>query len=119
MYHSDCEEQACSRGIAGVMRNGTLAQLVMQHSFGMWYHVVGTELAVRVANMLQLLTRLREGQQTPLLVFVDSWGCWDSFGLLGILQHWGRANFNPLPKDVVHIDAIFLFWKCSASGHLQ
>ena len=86
MYHSDCEEQACSRGIAGVMRNGTLAQLVMQHSFGMWYHVVGTELAVQVANMLQLLTRLREGQQAPLLVSVDS------LVLLGMLQRSSRSR---------------------------
>jgi hypothetical protein len=43
-----------------------------------------------------LLTRLGGGPQAPLLVLVDS------LVLLDILQHWGRVNFNPRPKDIVH-----------------
>ncbi len=32
----------------------------------------------------------------------------DCLVLLDILQRWGRHNFNPLPKEVVHLDVIYL-----------
>ncbi len=31
----------------------------------------------------------------------------DSLAMLDILQKWGTARFNPLPKDVRHFDVIF------------
>ncbi len=57
-------------------------------------------LRAEAAWLLQLLCRLCETHLAPLLVFVDS------LVLLNILQHWGKANFNPDPNDVVHFDVI-------------
>ncbi len=57
-------------------------------------------LRAEAAGLLQLFCRLRETHPAPLLVFVDS------LVLLNILQHWGKANFNPYPNFVVHFDVI-------------
>ncbi len=38
--------------------------------------------------------------RTPLLIFVDC------LVLLDILSRWGRHDFHPSPKDVVHFDVI-------------
>jgi hypothetical protein len=55
-------------------------------------------------RLLQLLTRLSEHQQAPLLVFIDN------LVLLDILHKWGKANFNPRvprPCDIINFDVIF------------
>ena len=58
-------------------------------------------LRAEAAGLLQLLARLSEKQQAPLLVFIDS------LVLLDILQKWGKASFNPRPNDILHFDVIF------------
>ena len=61
-----------------------------------------SSLRAEAAGFLQLLTRLSESQQAPLLVFIDS------LVLLDILQKWAKANFNPRPSEIIHFDVIFL-----------
>ena len=58
-----------------------------------------SSLRAEAAGLLQLLI-LRKTHPAPLLVFVDS------LVMLNILQHWGKADFNPDPNDVVHFDVI-------------
>ena len=54
------------------------------------------------ASLLQILRDVAANydSQTPLLIFVDC------LVLLDILQKWGRHDFHPNPKDVVHFDII-------------
>ncbi len=54
-----------------------------------------SSLRAEAAGLLQLMCRLHETHPAPLLVFVNS----DSLVLVKILQHWGKANFNPDPND--------------------
>ena len=61
-----------------------------------------SSLRAEAAGLLQLLTILSENKQAPLLVFMDS------LVLHDIVQKWGKANFNPLPSDIIHFDVIFL-----------
>jgi hypothetical protein len=60
-----------------------------------------SSLRAETAGLHQLLTRLGGGPQALLLVLVDS------LVLIDILQRWGRANFNPCTKDIMHFDVIF------------
>ena len=66
---------------------------------------VGGPLATvraEAASLLQLLrdVRMRKGHQVNLLIFVDC------LVVLDILRKWGRADFHPGPKEVVHFDVI-------------
>ena len=66
---------------------------------------VGGPLATtraEAASLLQLLldVRVRDGHQVNLLIFVDC------LVLLDILSKWGRSDFYPDPKEVVHFDII-------------
>ncbi len=61
-------------------------------------------LRAEAAGLLQLLARLSEKQQAPLLVFIMT----DSLVLLDILQKWGKASFNPRPNDILHLTSSFL-----------
>ena len=49
-------------------------------------------------NLLDV--RMRDGHQVNLLIFVDC------LVLLDILSKWGRCDFYPDPKEVVHFDII-------------
>jgi hypothetical protein len=68
---------------------------------------VGGPLATvraEAASLLQLSSlrdvRMRKGHQVNLLIFVDC------LVVLDILRKWGRADFHPGPKEVVHFDVI-------------
>ena len=54
------------------------------------------------ASLLQVLRGIAANydSQTPLLILVDC------LVLLDILLKWGRNDFHPNPKDVVHFDII-------------
>ena len=54
------------------------------------------------ASLLQILLDVAViyDNRTPLLIFVDC------LVLLDILSRWGRYDFHPSPKDVVHFDVI-------------
>jgi hypothetical protein len=54
------------------------------------------------ASLLQILLNVAANydSRTPLLIFVDC------LVLLDILNKWGRQDFHPNPKDVVHFDII-------------
>ena len=54
------------------------------------------------ASLLQLLLDVRQhySHQTHLLVFVDC------LVVLDILQKWGRSDFHPGPKEIVHFAVI-------------
>ncbi len=54
------------------------------------------------ASLLQILRDVAANydSRTPLLIFVDC------LVLLDILRKWGRHDFHPSPKDVVHFDII-------------
>jgi hypothetical protein len=54
------------------------------------------------ASLLQILRDVAANydSRTPLLIFVDC------LVLLDILNKWGRQDFHPNPKDVVHFDII-------------
>ena len=54
------------------------------------------------ASLLQLLLDVKQqhGHQTHLLVFVDC------LVVLDILQRWGRSDFHPGPKEIVHFAVI-------------
>jgi ribonuclease HI len=67
---------------------------------------VGGPLASVRAEAASLLQLLRDvagshGRHTPVLIFVDC------LVLLNILSKWGRHDFHPNPKEVVHFDIIF------------
>jgi ribonuclease HI len=67
---------------------------------------VGGPLASIRAEAASLLKLLRDvavspGRHTPILIFVDC------LCLLNILSKWGRHDFHPNPKEVVHFDVIF------------
>ena len=67
---------------------------------------VGGPLASLRAEVASLLKLLRDiavspGRHTPILIFVHC------LCLLGILSKWGRHDFHPNPKEVVHFDVIF------------
>jgi len=66
---------------------------------------VGGPLASILPEAASLLQILRDvaanyDSRTPLLIFVDC------LVLLDILRKWGRHDFHPSPKDVVHFDII-------------
>jgi hypothetical protein len=50
--------------------------------------------------LLHYLLTFPASAMEPLLVFVDN------LTLLLLLQKWGRRNYNPEPKDIVHFDVI-------------
>ena len=54
------------------------------------------------ASLLQILRDVAANYDSriPLLIFVDC------LVLLDILRKWGRHDFHPNPKDVVHFDII-------------
>ena len=56
--------------------------------------------AVALLLLLHYLLTLPVSEMAPLLVFVDN------LTLLLILQKWGKLNYNPEPKDIVHFDVI-------------
>ena len=59
-------------------------------------------LRAEAASLLQLLRRVRERfpDHADLLVFIDC------LVLLDILLKWGRSDFQPQPRDVVHFDIL-------------
>ena len=67
---------------------------------------VGGPLASVRAEAASLLKLFRDvavshDRHTPILIFVDC------LVLLNILSKWGRHDFHPSPKEVVHFDIIF------------
>ena len=64
-----------------------------------------TSIRPEAASLLQILRDRRDvaanyDSRIPLLIFVDC------LVLLDILRKWGRHDFHPNPKDVVHFDII-------------
>ncbi len=55
---------------------------------------------------------MSHGRHTPILIFVDC------LVLHYVLSTWGRHDFHPSPKEVVHFDIIFPLleefwqWRC-------
>ena len=60
-------------------------------------------LWAEAVGLLYLLRRVKSHfeQAIPLLVFIDC------LVLLQILQKWGRSDFWPDPRDIIHFDVIF------------
>ena len=56
--------------------------------------------AVALLLLLHYLSTLPASAMAPLLIFVDN------LTLLLILQKWGKLNYNPEPKDIIHFDVI-------------
>jgi hypothetical protein len=66
---------------------------------------VGGPLAsarAEAASLLQLLqdVRRRYGHRVHLLIFVDC------LVILDILRKWGRSDFHPNPKEIIHFTVI-------------
>jgi ribonuclease HI len=59
-------------------------------------------LRAEAASLFQLLRRVRERfpSHVNLLVFIDC------LVLLDILLKWGRSDFQPQPRDIVHFDVL-------------
>jgi hypothetical protein len=58
--------------------------------------------ATEAASLLHFLRRVRERfpDQHDLLIFIDC------LVLLGILMKWGKSEFQPQPRDIVHFDIL-------------
>ena len=96
-----CQRQSERQGAGLVVTQGACLDPILQFAAPVGGPIAS--LRAEAVALVCLLEQIRNmlSDIVRLIVFTDS------LGLLNILSRWGRSDFWPGPKDVVHFDVIF------------